>query len=206
MATDVSVCSNALLMLGERPINSFDEGNGDGGIDRALICANLWPSACDAILRSHPWKCAKARVILSPEATTPAFGYSQRYVLPANWLRNVEINGVNASHVDYDVETADSSNSGKRLLIDQSALKLVYIWRNTDVSSWDSLLVEAAELMMAMKMAYAVTQSANQQQIYASLLQQKIKEARAVDGQDQSPRQLGSFEVLGARRSLSPSY
>ena len=206
MASAVQVCSNALVMLGEKPISSFDEADQSGGLDRATLCDELWPTARDAVLRSHPWKCAKTRVILSPEATTPAFGYSQQFILPSNWLRNVEINGVRAEHVDYEVETASSDNTSKRLLIDQGQVNLIYIWRNDQVESWDALLVEAAELMMASKMAYAITQSQQVQAQYAQLLEIKLREARAVDGQDESPQTFGSFEVLNARRSVSPRY
>ena len=61
MATAVSICSNALLMLGDNPINSFDESATPGGLDRARIADNLWPSTRNSILRSHPWNCAIKR-------------------------------------------------------------------------------------------------------------------------------------------------
>jgi hypothetical protein len=49
MATDVSICSNALLMLGDGPISDFTTVN-----DRTRLCANLFPQVRDAVLRSHP--------------------------------------------------------------------------------------------------------------------------------------------------------
>ncbi len=201
MATDVSVCSNALLMLGENPINSFTEGAVSGGLDRARIAQNLWPTVRNALLRSHPWNCAKARVSLSPEATTPAFGYTYQYVLPSKWLRNVEINGVKVDEVDYEVETAGET-TGKRLLVNEATLNLKYIWRNEDVTSWDPLLVDCAELAMAMRMAYPITQSVSLRDHYANELFEKLKRARSVDGQDDSPATFGSFEILTARQTM----
>jgi hypothetical protein len=206
MASDVTICSNALQMLGAAPINSFSEGAQVNGLDSARLCANLWPTTRNAILRSHPWKCAKARVKLSPELTTPAFGYTKRYILPANWLRNVEINGALADEVDYEVETADSTNPSKRLLLSQDSLNLIYIWENTDTESWDAMLIKAAEYAMAAEMAYAVTQSSSLQQQAEVKLRRYLASCRAVDSQDQSPAQLGSLEVLGARRALSYNY
>lgn len=206
MASDVTICSNALQILGASPINSFSEGTQENGIDTARICSNLWPTVRNAILRSHNWACSTTRVSLSPEATSPQFGFTYRYVLPADWLRNVEVNGVFADEVDYRVETVGTGNGGKRLLIDEAALKLVYIWRNTDTESWDPMLVMAATLAMAEAMAYSVTQSSSLKDQLTRDLARYLAQARAVDGQDESPAQLGSFEILGARRALSYNY
>jgi len=203
MPSDVAVCSNALQILGASPINSFSEGSQAGGLDTARLCANLWPTVRNAILRSHNWSCATTRVLLSPEATTPEFGFAYRYILPSDWLRNVEINGTQADAVDYRTETVGDGNGGKRLLIDQPGLQLVYIWKNKDVESWDAMLVAAVELAMAARMAYAVTQSTSLRDQLNGDLRRYMAQCRAVDGQDESPATLGSFEILGARRSLS---
>jgi hypothetical protein len=56
---------------------------------------------------------------------------------------------------------------------------------------------------MAARMAYAVTQSTSLKQEYERELRSFMASARAVDGQDQSPEQLGSLEILGARRAIS---
>ena len=47
----VSICSNALLLLGDKPIDSFDINN-----DRTRLVANLYTSKRDKVLRAHPWK------------------------------------------------------------------------------------------------------------------------------------------------------
>lgn len=195
MATAVSICSNALLRLREKPINSFDEANASGGLDRAKICANIWPTVRDSVLRSHPWNCAIKRVQLAYEATAPSFGFTRQYVLPSDWMRNVEINGQLADECDYVVESG-------RLLIDSDVLKLRYVWKNKDPETWDSLLVHATELLMAAEIAYAITQSTSLRDSWFTAYERKIREARTVDGQDQSPEVFGSFEILGARRSV----
>jgi hypothetical protein len=67
MATDVSICSNALLRLGAAPINSFEEADELGSnIQQVRLAGNLWPTVRKAILRAHPWNCATTRVLLSP--------------------------------------------------------------------------------------------------------------------------------------------
>src|SRR3546814_17640703 len=69
MTTEVSICSNALLRLGSDPINSFDEADNFGSnIERARLCANLWPNVRRQFLRTHPWTCATKRLVLPPAA------------------------------------------------------------------------------------------------------------------------------------------
>lgn len=191
----VSICANALIMLGEAPINSFDSAV--DGLDRARIASNLWDSTRDMLLRSHPWNCAITRVKLSPDTAAPAFGYSHQYTLPGDpfWLRNVEINGVLSDEMDYVVE-------GRSLLIDSSSLSLRYVYRNTDISSWDPMLVYCAEIAMAMRMAFPISQSEPRETTLANLLFSELKKARSVDGQDDSPATFGSFEILNARRGV----
>lgn len=197
MATAVSICSNALLMLGENPINSFDDAVSPNGLDRARTAKNLWPSTRDSILRSHPWNCALKRVTLSPDTEAPAFttDFSYKFTLPGDWLRNHEINGKSANEIDYKIE-------GRSMLCDESTLYLRYVYQNTDIGSWDAMLVEAAELAMAAKMAYPITQDKQLKQLFARELGAFLQTARAVDGQDESPATLGSFEILGARRTM----
>jgi hypothetical protein len=50
------------------PIN-FDEDT-----DHARLCANLYPTVRNKLLRKHPWNCAVKRVVLSPSAPRPSLG------------------------------------------------------------------------------------------------------------------------------------
>ena len=79
MSTAVQVCSNALLTLGQAPINSFEDLS-----DRQLAAANLYPQIRDGVLRSHPWNCAVKRVVLSPDSQPPAFEWLYAYSLPGD--------------------------------------------------------------------------------------------------------------------------
>ena len=199
MSTAVSICSNALIMLGESPINSFSDGVISGGLDRGRIAENLWPSTRDMLLRSHPWNCAMARASLSPDTDAPAFttDFTKKYTLPGIpfWLRNHQINGAQADEVDYVVE-------GRNLYCNLSSLKIRFVFRNTDIGSWDPMLVYCAEIAMAMRMAYPITQSDQRESQLADQLFFWLKKARAVDGQDDSPATFGSFEILNARRGV----
>lgn len=186
MATRVSICSNALLLLGAKTINSLDEGT-----DRASLASNLYDSVRDSLLRSHPWNCAVKRVILAPDTETPAFDYTAQFTLPGDWLKTISV-GPDGYEVDYKHE------SGK-ILANGTSLALRYIFRNDNEATWDSMLVHAMELKMAAEMAYPITGSASMADLMNGKLLQHLKAARAVDGQDDPPQTLGDFRLLNAR-------
>jgi hypothetical protein len=188
MTTSVSICSNALLMLGAQTINSFSDAD---SLDRAKLCANLYPQERNRLLRMHPWNCAVKRQLLAPDAAPPAFGYSQQFQLPTDCLRVLDV-GVCGCQIDYRLE-------GRQIQANATSLELRYLFENTDENTWDDSLVELMTLAMAARMAYAITQSASMEQVRMQELQMALKVAKAVDGQEEPPQTFGDFPLLQAR-------
>lgn len=186
MATSVSICSNALLMLGAQTINDLNEDT-----DRARLAANLYPQVRDEMLRAHPWNCAIKRVILSPDVEMPAFGYTYQFTLPSDWIRTISVG-------DY-VEEIDFRSEGRRILADTDTLKLRYVFHNKNEGTWDAGFVETMQLAMAARMAYAITQSASLEELRVRELKMAMKRARAADGQDDPPDTFGDFRLLASR-------
>lgn len=185
-ATDVTICSNALLLLGAQAITSLL-----GNDDRTTLMRNLYPSVRDSTLRSHPWNCAVKRVALAPDVAVPAFDWDNQFTLPADFMRVLSV-GLEGEEVDFKIE------SGK-LLCDDNPAYLRYIWRNEVPASWDPMLVRAMEIAMAAASAYAITQSAALRDSLRDELLRHMKQARAVDGQDDPPQTLGDSPLLSAR-------
>jgi hypothetical protein len=186
MATEVSICSNALLMLGDKPIASFDDV-----ADRARIAANLWPDIRDDVLRSKIWLCAKKRVQLAPDATAPVFGYGSRFLKPADWLRTVQV-GIDYSNTPY----ADEDGY---ILCDTNPLPLVYVYRNTNPAKWDSMLVRVMTLACAAQFAYPITRSPSVEKNRFDQLADAWRRAGAVSSQDDGPEDIGAFDLVSAR-------
>lgn len=182
MATAVSICSNALLMLGAQTISAMDEDS-----DRARLASNFYPDVRDMVLRSHPWNCCTKRVVLAPETTPPAFGYAYRFLLPGDCLRVMDIDGL----VDYQIE-------GREILSDSAAIKLRYLFRNEVEATWDALLVHAVTISMRQAFAYPTTMSTSLEQLITQVLQPILAQARAVDGQENPPETLGDERLYMA--------
>lgn len=186
MANAVSISSNALQMLGAKPINDFSEKT-----EHARLAKSLYPSVRDDLLRAHPWNCATKRVILAPLVEAPAFDFGYQFLLPGDWLRTLQV-GERGQALCYRTE-------GQKLLANVTALPLVYIFRNDAETSWSTNLIELAELQMAAKMAYAVTKSTSVRDSYRDEFARAFKVAKAIDGQDDPPEEFEEGTLLESR-------
>lgn len=192
MATDTSIVSNALLMVGAQTINSL--GDGTDLSDRQRIGVNLYPMVRDYVLSSHPWSICIKRVTLNPDAVTlndPWNDYANRFTLPPDYLRVISI-GEQGIEADYRIEDG-------KLLCDDSPIKLRYLYRNDNPAKWTPLLVMAVTLAMRQVLAYPITQSASLEQLIDQAIEPMLRKARAIDSQDQPPEMLGDARLLGAR-------
>lgn len=188
MATsDIQICSNALLSLGAQSINDFGENN-----DRAMLASNLWPNVRDSVLRSHNWNCCIKRVALAPDATAPDFEYAYQFTLPSDCLRVLSVGEDAEDQPAYQIE-------GGRILCDENPLYLRYVFRNTNAPSYDSMLADVLQQAMAAKMAYAITKSASKEQLEQRKLELLLRQARAVDGQENPPEEFGASSIMAVR-------
>ena len=183
-ASAVSICSNALLLLGAKPINDFNEDS-----DRALLAANLYPLFSRAVLRSHLWNCCIRRVALAPLVDAPVFDFSYQFSLPDDWVRTLQV-GQYGAEVDFRTE-------GRKLLSDQNPLYLRYI-AHVSEGDWDDLLVHTMTLGMAAAMAYAITKSTAVVDDTTRKAQIALRQAQAVDGQDDPNETLGDSRLYAA--------
>jgi hypothetical protein len=189
MATKVTICSNALMLLGDSAIANFEEGT-----RRATLCANLYPIAKADILRRHPWNCLQKRVVLSPRSDTPPFGPTKWFDPPGDLLRVIAV-GTGGCPLDYAYE-------GGRILCDTSILQLQYLTDATE-GEWDSNLVNVMVKRMEMDLAYPITKSTS----LADSLVQKfyargngvLAVSKAVDGQENQNEQFGDSPFLQVR-------
>jgi hypothetical protein len=176
MATEVSICSNALRKLGDDPITSLTEDT-----ERARLCNAFYESSRDSLLRSHPWNFAITRATLAQLSTTPAYGFAYQYALPTDpyCLRVLEM-----EYQDYIFKIENLATVGRVLLSDESTAKILYVGRITDTALFDSLFVDTLTAHLALKLAYPITNSVTLQAQMQKLYQAKLSEARSVDGQE----------------------
>jgi len=200
MTSTVDIANYALNTLGASNITALDENS-----KPARIINQRYNAVRDTVFRSHPWNCLIRRVELAQETDTPTFGYTYQYALPTDpyCLRVLEFSNGSMSYPQDNM----SSNTGgpvfviegRKLLTDEGTAKIKYIARVTDPQEYDASLIEALSARLAMEVCYALTGSTSMIQVTASLYEEKLKEARFVDGTEGAPQKLEASDFIEAR-------
>ena len=85
-SAEINIVNRALTLLGVNTITALTDP------DKAASTASvLWDDTRAAVFRSHPWNCLTKRVALSKDSVAPAYGYSAKFQLPADFLRLIRL-------------------------------------------------------------------------------------------------------------------
>ena len=186
-ATNESICNAALLALGANPIVSLAAANDD----KARLCAGLFPTVRDRILRAHPWNCCIKRETLSPWAATPEFDWPFQYSLPPDFVRALAV-GELGSEAEFRIE-------GRRLLTDVIPCLLRYVFQNENPATWDAGLVAVVTAFMAAALAYPITTKTTMRDSMLVEAAAVLSAAKSVDGQDDTGEMWGDSRLLASR-------
>tara|TARA_Y100000401_G_scaffold117393_1_gene125994 strand:+ start:1570 stop:2190 length:621 start_codon:yes stop_codon:yes gene_type:complete len=77
--TKLSICSDALIMLGATPLSSFSEGT-----DSAQVCDRLYDDLYDTVLGMYPWTFSYKKIQLARTVNTPVTEWKYEYQLPSD--------------------------------------------------------------------------------------------------------------------------
>lgn len=126
--TDISICSDALILLGSTTISSFSEGT-----DLASACSRLYPDLRDTLISRYPWSWSLKKVQLARLATAPLNEWKYAYQLPGSILTGV------IALFSSGSASANSLNYGWELYDDQvyTNLETVYIDYQTTIAESD---------------------------------------------------------------------
>ena len=169
MASVVQICNSALNQLGASSITALTDDS-----KNARLCNERYTTVRDAVFRSHPWNCLVKRIQLAQDTDTPPWGFTYQYTLPSDCLRVLQIKDYNS---DYKIE-------GRKLLIDESDVYLIYLAQITDVNELDVLLRETISANLAQDIAYAITANLQVSKLMAEKYQAKLSEARHADSSE----------------------
>ena len=171
MATDVDIANLALIQLGQPALASFnDEGQG-----ARLIRAVYEPTVLE-VLRSHPWRCCRKRVVLSPDPseTIPFGPFGYAHLLPGDFVGVVKVN----NNIDK------FERFGRHMLVDDQAPEFTYTAR-VEEDEFDPGLVSVIAARLAWRLCIPLTDSATQAEQLKkdySIILQDARFADAVDG------------------------
>ena len=181
------ICNRALSKLGSSRISNIDTDD----IKEAKALRNMYDSVRDSLIQSYPWNFAIKRTQLAVDAAAPAYGYSNQYQLPTDFLALVEILG----NPQYKLEEGF-------IRTDEGApLYIRYISRVVDTAKYDALFVEAFATRLAFEGCEEITQSNTKKQILFEEFRQNIANAYSNDAIQDQPIRLSDDEWILSRES-----
>lgn len=187
MASDVSICNQALSWLGGSLITSLDDD-----INEAKVCKANYADIRDAVLEAHDWTFAIGRFDLPKSATPPVNGYANAFPLPPDVLRVMDFN----DGEDWRIE-------GTAIVTNEAAAKIRAVVRITDPNRFSALFVQALAARLAADLAITLTQSMKLQKQYYAIYNDKMNEASTNDGMQGKSRKITSSWLRGSRYSGS---
>lgn len=195
MASKVSIANRALTKLGAERILLLSDD-----IKEARTLNSMYDDVRDAELRRHRWKFAIKRTALMALVEAPAWGYSLKYPLPADYLALVQ---VNEFYVRSGTKGAAAwSVEGKEILTNmQAPLKVRYIGQITDPTLFDPLFVEVLACKLALEACETLTQSSTKYEMVAKAYEFAVREAVRQDAIENPPDELPDGSWLDARES-----
>jgi hypothetical protein len=195
----VALCNQALRLLGEAEISSFDEGT-----DLANTCSVLWEDTCRSLLAQYPWRFTLKKQQLSRLADAPLNEWSYAHALPPDLLTLREIfaaAGAGAPRVlAYERFEGQIYSNTATLWADYQV--------QTDPATWPPAFRLLARYALASEFAVPVTGSLSAAngwavRAYGSPAEGgnggQIRIARRLDAQQQPPQAIEDFPLVAAR-------
>jgi hypothetical protein len=198
--TALSICSDALLMLGAKPISSFDEGT-----DEASVANRLYADIKDQALLMYPWSFSFKKTSIARLITTPINEYRYEYQLPGDRLTSPRaIYDTNATNVPPRKEYRII---GDKLLTDYEQ---VYIDYQYSVPEFDmpSYFVQLLKYMMTWHLALPITDQTDKSQYWQSVATGApgengrggyLRQAMNIDGAGNPTNAINDFSLIAVR-------
>lgn len=180
MPDKVNIANQALYLLGASRITDFTDETPEGE-----AVAEFYDSAKEAVLGEYAPQFAKKRASLAADATPPEWGYSNRFLLPSDFI------GFDTSDAlpdrmlgqDYEIE-------GQYLLIGlDGPLNITYTAR-TDEGLFSAMFVKALAAYLAVELAGKLPESRAKMGDMLTLYSQRLATGSNYDSRQRSTRQV----------------
>lgn len=185
-ATDLVLCNNALMLLGNEAVANLTDTTKKG----VRLCTQFYQQAVDEALRAYTWNCALTRAVVTVDGTAPAWGYSYRYALPSGCLRVVSLDELSYNY-KFKIENG-------YLLTDEATCNLLYIARITP-ENMDVLLRRTVSARLASLIAFPLTNSASVAEAMFKIYKDCLQEAETVDAFEGTSEQMVSDDWINSR-------
>lgn len=197
----LSICSDALLMLGANAISSFNEGT-----DAANISDRLYPDLKNQSLLVYPWSFSFKKVKLSRLVTTPTTEYRYEYQLPGDRLGPPR--AIFTSSSPGQRPSKEYRIFQDKLLTDYEEVWIDYQYAVQEFEM-PVYFVQLLKYMMAWHLAYPITDQDSKAQYWQGVAVGSPSEngrggymrtAIQMDGQGQPTNYIDDFALIAVRQ------
>jgi len=198
--TALSICSDALLMLGAKPISSFNEGT-----DEASVANRLYPDIRNQTLVMYPWSFSFKKLKLARLITTPTNEFKYEYQLPGDRL--------SAPRAVYDTSATNIPPVKEyRIMGDKVLADYEEVWIDYQYSvpefAMPTYFVQFLKYMMAWHLALPITDQTEKAQYWQGVATGgpsengrggSLRQAMNIDGQGQPTNAINDFSLIAVR-------
>ena len=206
--TDVQICNLALARLGDAKITTLGDATA-----QAQYCTLFYAQTVEELQTDLDWQFCRKLASVSANATAPAFGYSARYALPADFLRVLRINGI-----DEDENFSKWEIIGGFIHTDLTGpIQLDYVASITDTALFPPVFVELLTAKLAAHLALPLTGSkelfGQMVEIYGQSIQRpSVRSLTIAQAKDRAAATISNEEIcrqailrIGTAEQLGPS-
>jgi hypothetical protein len=198
--TGITICSDALIMLGAKAITSFNDGT-----DESSVCDRLYPDIRDSTLVMYPWTFNTKKIQLAQLLTPPGSVWKYAYQLPGDKLANpravYDTAAVGASpNKDWEIQ-------GDQLLTNLPAVFINYQYSAGEFA-WPQYFVQLMKYMMSWHLALPITEQSDRAQYWQGVAVGApaengrggyMRQAMNIDGQHNPVRVIEDYSLVAVR-------
>lgn len=206
--TDVQICNLALARLGDAKISSLSDATA-----QAQYCTLFYTQTVQELQTDLDWQFCRKLATATADAAPPAFGYANRFPLPADFLRLLRVNGI-----DEDENFSKWEIIGGFIHTSLTGpIQLDYLANVTTPTSFPPVFVELLTAKLAAHLALPLTGSkelfAQMAQIYGESLQRpSVTSLTITQAKDRTAAAISNEEIcrqailrIGTAEQLGPS-
>jgi hypothetical protein len=198
--TAVSICSDALILLGAKPISSFNDAT-----DEANTCDRLYPDIRDGLLTQYPWSFTLKKTQIPRLITAPASAWKYEYQLPGDRLSTVRSVRAGANpnapiYKDWEIQ-------GDRLLTNLETVFIDYQFQTPEFAM-PPYFVQLLKYHLAWHLAMPITEQIDRAQYWQGVAVGGpgengrggyLRTAMNIDGQGQAMQVIEDFTLVAVR-------
>lgn len=176
--SETKICNLSLSDIGSKRINNLET---DDSLE-SILCRLHYEPTRDALIRSHWWRFASTRAVLSQDTTDPVGDeWDNQFILPDDFLAMKSVYENRFSDENYRSYALE----GQRLLTNESTMEIRYIKKVTNPTKFDPLFVQVFVLQLDLKLLTGLAKTDTKlKESIKDDLKLLMPSVKALDGQE----------------------